>query len=408
MSGHLSENEIERFLTSRLTSAERPGAVRHVLAGCGICSRKIVEQAPGRLLDEAEETRRGRASRDSLRDHAITAARRQEVLWRPDETRLRQSLELLRAHPQGYDGLTFRQVRSLQGRPLAEALLRRGFELRFTEPRTMRWLIYNAVQTAESLRPEEHGPAAVLDLQAWAWAHLANAYKVTGEYSEAETAMARARALLRRGSGDLRLLAEVAKLEASLRTYQRRLPEASELLDRALRLALRLGNRQLTGEILLSKSSLQQHLGPHHQDVEILRRALSLIDTDRDPQLGVVGQQSLIGALVDRQEYGEAGVLLLKSGLRRRTTAPQVRWIEGKLLAGLGHLAKAERALLDTKDEIVEQGRHVMAAVLGLDLLPILLRQGKYQQVRETAQESYSLLRSLGLHRDAARAKRYL
>jgi len=70
---HLSEGEIERFLKARAAPGERQRVVRHLLAGCDVCRRRIVEKAPGPLLDETGERRRGRASRDPLRAPAAGA-----------------------------------------------------------------------------------------------------------------------------------------------------------------------------------------------------------------------------------------------------------------------------------------------------------------------------------------------
>jgi tetratricopeptide (TPR) repeat protein len=339
---HLSESEIERFLAARLEPADQQRVVRHLLAGCGVCNRKLVAQTPDRLLAQAEDDGwGGRGSRGRLRAHAVAAALRQEARLRTGEERLARSLELLHAGPAGYDDLSFRQVRTLYGRPLVDALLQRVHELRYSDPRAMRWLAYNAVEAAEGLLPEECAPAVRCDLQARAWAEMANAYKVNEEYMEAEGAFARARDLLRRGSGDLYLLAHVAALEASLRSAQRRLAESRELLDGAYRLYLRLGDRHLAGQALFSKGLITEHDGTYPRGVGLFRKGFALLDPDRDPQLVAVGRQGLITALVGAGDYREAGRLLLTSELRQRLgDLPNVRWVEGRLLAGIGQIAR--------------------------------------------------------------------
>jgi len=291
----------------------------------------------------------------------------------------------------------------------AEALLQRGFELRYTQPREMRWLAYNAVKAAEELRPEEHTPALLLDLQARAWAALANAYKINEEFGEAEAAFARARGLLRRGSGDPGLLAHIAVLEASLLTSRRRLRAARELLDSAHRLYLRLGDRHLAGKTLLSRALTSEHDGTYPEGVAFFRQGFTLLDPERDPELVAVGQQGLITALVGAGEHAEAGRLLLRSDLRNRLPeVPNVRWVEARLLAGLGQIDKAESALMAVREELLERRQSISAALAGLDLLPILLRQGRLGQVWATAHEVYGVFQDLGIHRDAARVQPYL
>ncbi len=408
MPTHLSDDEIDQFLAGRLEAEGRKRVLRHLTAGCGMCSRKLVEQTPERLLDEAAESRRGRASRDPLRDRTVAVATERDMLWRPDDKKLERSLELLAAHPRGYDALTFRQVQTLHGKTLVEALLQRSWESRFRDPRRMRWLAYNALKVAESLRPEEHAPATLFDLQARAWANLANAYKINDEYAEAEAALQRARDLLRRGSRDPRLLISVGWIESSLRSYQRRLIEARELIEACYRLSVRIGDRHLIGVSLISRSALSQYESNSHREIALLTRALTLIDVDRDPQLALSGRQGLVAVLLDNREYREASRLLLREDLRRRLSTPYVRWSEGRLLAGIEQTAKAENALLSTREQFVEQGRRSTAALVELDLIPIFLSQGKYGAARKAALESYTVLRDLGIYRDAAKAKRYL
>src|SRR4051794_734129 len=299
---HLSESEIARFLSARATPVEWRRVSRHLLAGCGVCSRKLIEGSPDRLLDEAQESRRGRTSRDPLRNPAGAAALDQDSRWRLNDKKLQQSLELLRTHPEGYDALTSRQIEALHGRALVEALLQKSWDVRFRDPRAMRWLAYNAVKAAESLRPEELAPALILDLQARAWSGLANAYKVNEEYGEADAAFAQARNLLRRGSGDLHTLARLAWREASLRTFQRRLTEARELLDGVYRLSLKLGDRHFSGQVLLSKGLSTVYDDTSHQGVPLFRQGLALLDPDRDPELLAVGQQGLITALLSSRQ----------------------------------------------------------------------------------------------------------
>ena len=409
---HLSDAEIGRYLASRLDPADEQRVARHVLAGCGVCGRKLVAGAPARLLDEAGDGGRRRAVRSSLRERAVAAALRQEDRWRTDEGKLERSLELLRESPQGYDGLTVRQIRELHGRALVEALLERSRELRYQDPRGMRWLAYNAVQAAGSLRPEEHGPS-LFDLQARAWACLANAYKVNYEFAEAEGALTRARALHPRGSGDPGLLAHLASTEAYLKSVRGRMIEAYELFDRVYRLHLKLGNRHLAGESLIAKAATMDDAGTPRQGIPLFRRGLALLDPDRDPQLVSVGQHGLINLTARSGDYRKAGELLLKSGLRQAfADAPlalgKVRWLEGKILDGIGRPASAERVLLEVRSELLDLGRLSDAAIVGLDLIQILLRQGKSLQVRELARESYDTLRSLGILQEAARIRPYL
>jgi tetratricopeptide (TPR) repeat protein len=251
------------------------------------------------------------------------------------------------------------------------------------------------------------------DVQAEAWAELANAYRVNDDLAEAEEAFGRARTLLRRGSGDLRILARLAAFEASLRGAQRRFFEARELLDRVYRLNLRRGDRHLAGEALFVQGMSVQYGGDSLAAVRLLRKAVVLLDPDRDPQVVSVGQQGLIHALVDCGEYRKAGELLLKSDLRQSfTNEPlkllKLRWLETKFMLSRGRHADAERALSHVQREFQERGKEYDAALVGLDLLPVRLRQGHAREARETAKNILVTFEALGIHREAARTRRYL
>jgi hypothetical protein len=411
---HLRDEEIELFLAARLDPDRQKGVVRHLLAGCGRCSRKLVERAPERLLAQAEEAKRRKSSLPTEREQAIGSAIQQEAQWKPDERKIIRSLGLLDSNPRGYEGLTFSQAQGLHGVSLVEALLTQIWELRFRDPKSMRWLAYTTVKIAQSLKSEDAAPSVLCDLQARAWGELANACRINEDYGEAEAAFGKARDLLRRGSGDLRLLAWMASLEALLRETQRRLAEAEELRIRTYRLYLKLNDRHLAGRALISLGGSMEYIyGRSCEGVQLLRTGLSLIDSGREPQLELIGQHSLMTLLAVSGEYQEAGSLLLKSGLRKSfadlpLNLLKVRWLEGKILAGCESSARAERAFWEVRTHFLDMGREHVAALVGLDLLSSLLRQGKSREIRPVASAVYQTFQDLGIHQHAANARRYL
>jgi tetratricopeptide (TPR) repeat protein len=404
---HLSEDEVERFFAARLDPSEQQRVARHLLTGCAICGRKLVEQAPGSLLEKMAADRHPEVAGSSPRDRTLAVALKQEARRLAGEAKLARSLELLRESP--YDALSFRQVRVLPGPSLVEDLVTRSHELRYRDPKTARWLAFNALKAAESLRPEECKLAARFDLQALAWAALANTYKLNEQFAEADGAIERAGASLRRGSRDPRLLARIAEFEASIRIAQRRLIEAGKLLKGACNLYLRLGDRHHAGRALIALGGLSERDGKYRQGILFLRRSMPLLDPDRDPYLVGASKQTLITLLVGGGDYGEAGRLLLKSDLRNLLIdLPHVRWTEGRLLAGLGKTAKSESALTQVRDEFSGRGQPYAASLVGLDLLDIWHRNGKSSLVRAAAREIYDTLQNLGIRQEAAKARRYL
>jgi tetratricopeptide (TPR) repeat protein len=273
----------------------------------------------------------------------------------------------------------------------------------------MRWLAFNAVRTVESLRPEEHDPTSLSDLKAQAWLQLANAYKINNQLAEAESALDRARAALRRGGNDLRLLGWAVKVESALRNAQRRLAEACELMDGAYRLYLKLEDRHLAGLALISKAVYLGHGTQYAESLLLYRRGIPLLEPGRDPQLDAIAQQGLITSLIGGGRHAEAGRLFLRSDLRHQlSNVPNIRWMEGRLLAGLGKNSKAEKALMEVREVFLGQGQEYTAAVVGLDLLPIWSLQGRSGMVRAAAGEIFDTLQSLGIRKEAAKARAYL
>ncbi|HEY7215860.1 MAG TPA: hypothetical protein VIC28_14630 [Thermoanaerobaculia bacterium] len=411
---HLSMSEVEELVGGRLQAVERKRAVRHLLSGCRLCGERLAATAPELFFSEAPlaVAFREEAYDDAI-DRAAAAAGDFLSRWQRDRERLARGLDLVRQSPQGYDGLSFEQVQELQGRPLIEALLQLSYESRFKDHKAMRWLAYNAAMAAANLRPEDHGRGVTFDLQARAWAELANAYRVNEEIDEAEEAFRHARALLAQGTGSLLLLARVADLEASLLSDQRRLAEACELLDGVRRLYLDLGDFHLAGQALVKKAIAVRYGGDLQQGVQIFRQALSLLDAEREPQLVAVCQQGLVGTLADCGQFREAGQLLLESGLRRTFAAEpvallKVRWVEAKILGGLGKLSQAERALIEVRNEFFRIGNSNEAALVGLDLAAVWLRQKKVRETQELSRSMLATFRSLGIQPEADQALRFL
>ncbi|HSK76339.1 MAG TPA: hypothetical protein VLQ45_07745 [Thermoanaerobaculia bacterium] len=403
---HLSDAEIERYLTGWLDAGQFEEAVRHLLTGCTECGDRIARHARTLLSreDGPEEAEFPEAGYDEALDRAKRSVPRLEAAAERDLKKLSRSLDLLTTKDPGR--LTSRQVSSLYGWPLCEALLRKSFEERYRDPRRMLELAHWARVVAEQTPLDSRAPEFVYDLRARAWAELANAHRINEGFREAENALARAYSLLSKGTGDLLLLARVTDLEASLRSSQRRLDEGLGLLDQVYRLYLEAGDRHLAGRALISRGINLHYRGDAGAAVDLLREGLALIDPGRDRQLTAIGQEGLLHALVDCGKYREAGELLLQSGLRQAFAGEplnllKLRGVEAKILAGRGKLGRAGRALEEVRAELTRVGQDYDAALVGLDLAAVWLRMGKAADVRELAGEMLETFRFLEVHTQA-------
>jgi tetratricopeptide (TPR) repeat protein len=396
MTPHPTEEELAQFLAARLDPVDQRRVVRHFLAGCAACSRAIC-------------VLQGRGSRVA---HSPAAVRQQET-QRAEDQQLASVLAALRAASEATVESGLPPVPPLQGRELVEALLHSSFALRFTDSKAMEGLTYRALLEAEGLRAEDHARTVVCDLRAQVWAELANAFRINERYEAARAAFRQARALLPQGTGDLGLLVHLTGLQATLCIAQRRLTQARELLSGAYLLSVRLGDRRRTGQSLIARGITFHHEGRFATSARLYEKALGVLDEDRDSDLVQIGQQCHFVSLVGVGDYPAAGELLLRSDLRRAFAAQplglsRIRWAEGNLMAGLGKTATATRVLSEVRSQFQEQELPCNAAMVGLDLLPLLQRQGKSREVREIARKSYATLRDLKIFPEAAKAKPYL
>ncbi|HEX2224253.1 MAG TPA: hypothetical protein VHN15_08600, partial [Thermoanaerobaculia bacterium] len=146
--------------------------------------------------------------------------------------------------------------------------------------------------------------------------------------------------------------------------------------------------------------------------VQSLQAGLALLDSGRDPQLTAVANQALLDAMVDCGEFCRAAELLLESGLRQAFSSDplnllRLRWVEGKILAGLGKLSRAEQVFEAVREEFREKGLEYDAALAGLDLAAVWLQEGRVSEVRSLAQGMLEIFRDLKVHREAVKALRF-
>lgn len=396
MTNHLTEQELERFLARRLDPADQSRVVRHLLAGCALCSRRISALEAYASLQSL--TPKPAPEQDPLREKG---------------PKLQIALEALRTISDSQGDSDFQQVPTLRGRKLVEFLLQKSFELRYTDSKAMEIWSYKALKAAEGLRIEDYSLATIHDLQARAWGELANSFAIGESKDQAGAAFGRARALLQKGTQDLYLLAHLCCLEASFHIDQRRLDQAHELLSGSHFLYTRLGDRHLAGRTLILKGAALFYENRYTESVKVYRKAIPMINVDQDPVLLAVAQQCMVDALLGLGEYRKAGELFLKSGLRQNfSNSPlglaRIRWTEGKLLAGLGKASAATRALFEVRAQFLDGKFPHTSAIVDLDLLPLLLRQGKFREVRGIAKQAYGTLRDLNIDSEAVRAKPYL
>jgi tetratricopeptide (TPR) repeat protein len=403
---HLAEKDFDDFWQDRLAPIALRRAVRHLAAGCEACRRHLAATAP-RVTPFWQLERLPDDAYDAPVDRAFRAVRKLLPKLNQDKERRDRGLALFRERG-GWTGISYPERRSFQGLwPHIEIFLQRSFDARYSKPREMLELAQIAQGVSERLDGGRYGDSLVFDLQARVWGELGNAYRVNERYQEADTAFATAHRLLDQGTGDLFLRARLWNLESSLRRDQRRFGAALGLLDKAHRTYHKLGDRNLAARMLMKKGNCQRHCGSLKDAVKTLRKSIAQLNMTIDPHLGAIAHQNLLDALIDAGQIGEAGRLLLESGLRQSFADDplnllRLRWVEAKILAGHGRLTDAERVFGEVRTGFRDHGLHYDAALAGVDLALVRVKQDK--DVRDLAVELYSECRARGVNPQAVRA----
>jgi tetratricopeptide (TPR) repeat protein len=275
-----------------------------------------------------------------------------------------------------------------------------------------------AVLIADAL--EEGSPFEagwIYQLRALAWAHLGNARRARGDMRESEDAFSMSDPWWGAGeeaAGDaLGYGLDILTLKATLRKDQRRFADALTLLDLAFTGYLH-GDPEhrdlhLAGRILVKKAHVLTDLGEPKRAILTLREAEGLVDPDRDPRLLLCLRHNLLDNLASAGRFAEARELLpeveaLCQSAGSRLDEIRLRWVEGRIAAGLGDRSGARRSFDDARREFAARGMAYDAALVSLELAVLLIEQGETAEVRELAEEIAEIFRARDVHRETLAA----
>ncbi len=412
MSEHHPRREaLEGLLLSRLPAAEAKDTIGHLLGGCERCQEDLSPLATAMFTpDAAPEPHLSEPEVDAY-DLAISAAfnkalQRERELASDREMARRKGEEIVRA-------LRRAETPALPDGPaswgLCEVLLEKSRELRHSDPAGMLVLANLARLAADRLAPQVHGADQRTDMQARAWAELANAYRITDDFPQAEAAMACALDLRAQGTGDPLLYARIADLNASLLCDLRRFREAFRMLDIAYAIHRRHSDAHEVGRILILRGLYTGYAGQPEEGLQLLVQGLPMIDRARDPKLVF---HTLHNILLFRVELGEYEAAQRQLQRMRSLYAAHAAWLdlvklhrlEAEIAAGLGDLETAEATFQQIRQDLNEAGLAYQAALVSLDLASVWLRQGRTADVRRLVTETTAAFRVLGTEREALSA----
>lgn len=286
-------------------------------------------------------------------------------------------------------------------------LIRRAETLRFSDAARMRRVAEAAVELADAL-PREAAPAALIeDARAEAHACLANSLRINGELLHAEEAWPRAERHLAAGTGDPLLAAKLAQYKGSLRVDQHRPEEAATLFREAYAAYARLGERELAGRAAIALGIAHRKLGRFGEAIRSTLEAGRLVSRGTDVALPLIAMQNLVHYLHDAGFNEHAAGLLerirdLVEENAGNLTLLRLRFLEGKIAAGLGKQVEARAALNAVRREFLAKGMLYDAALVALELAALYAEAGWTFEVEKLAEEMYPVFISRELPREAS------
>ncbi len=399
---HPARETLDGFLSGSLDVSAAKAVVTHLLEGCTPC-RELLEHLSATLFlppDDADIS----PELDAAYDDAISTAFA-GALKKSEETRRRKEARSVA----GAEGLPLPGDRDFSTFATCEALLDRSHAVQLSDPETALRLADLAALAAEGIDPGAPGAASapeIADLQSKAWSEVANAHRITGDLAKADRLMARALECRARGTGDTRLLARLSALSGALACAQRRFDEAFRLLDVAYSLYMSLNDRTAAGRALIARGLYSGYVGDPLEGIHYLLQGLNIIDRAKEPKLAFQALHNIVLLRVELGEYEEASQYLYRmQPLYDRYLSDverlKLRWVEGKIAAGLGRLDEAEEAFLEASRDFDQAGLGYRAALVSLDLVAVWLRQGRTSEIRHLVAELLATFRAIGVEREA-------
>jgi tetratricopeptide (TPR) repeat protein len=246
--------------------------------------------------------------------------------------------------------------------------------------------------------------------QVFGWALLGNARRVASNLAGAKEAFGRSACLQEErpeGRPDLPEPWRLLDLEASLRTSLRNIPEALRLLDQAVQVAPRTGSIQ--ARLLCKRSTALERMGDSEGSIAALREALAQIDRDADPDLFCMVLFNLMDSLCSSGRAAEAAEMLpelrrLQAQMGNGLNQIRLRWLEGKIDAGLGRIGQAIEALSAVRAAFAKEDIRYDEAQAGMELAGLYLEQGRTAEVKRLVLQMEPVFRAKGVHEEARKA----
>ncbi|HEX6900322.1 MAG TPA: hypothetical protein VF789_11435 [Thermoanaerobaculia bacterium] len=402
-SRHPDRNALDRYSRGKASTTEERWIEDHLRSGCERCQREVDDillraMSPAGSSGEDEVWRR-LVALVSRRFGEVAAERREAPALAAE----------IFGHPAASQPGLIRTDPRFQNAAVCELLIQRSFEEGFRNPSRAIEIAELALLVTDHLEPGLYGRSVVLDFRARAWAFLGNARRLSFDLTGAEEALDQAESCLEQGSADPMEEARILDLRASLLGDQGRFEQAAEILDAVIDIYNELRESHFKGRAMISKGHFLGFSGWPEDAIRVTRKGLGLLDLNREPRLVLMARHNLAWFLTDCGRAAEARWQLERfrhvySDFRDPWTELRLAWLDGRIAGGLGQLEKAEEILREVRRRFLADGHGYDASLVTLDLAHLYLQKGRTAEVRELAQETFSVFHSKDVHRQALAA----
>ncbi|HSK81049.1 MAG TPA: tetratricopeptide repeat protein [Thermoanaerobaculia bacterium] len=407
--GHVSEELLGRFIRVEVSRREAQNVVRHLLSGCARCLEAVHRVATEAGLFGSASAAGWEQAYEKVFEHALAFANEEEQ---------RLALEKLRGWALWGDLRPLTPQRRLSTVEaderfhtfgLYDRLLEAGRWALRSEPAEAVHIARLAIRVAERLDPARNGEHRRADLRSAAWGALGNALRVAEDFEGARRAFNEAWKILEEeGSNDPLERAALLSLEASYIKEIGEFETAESALEEALEIYRKVGDAHLQGRVLLKMGEAIGHVAPE-RGIAHLRKASALLDKSREPRLELSVQHALAWFLNDLGRPEEALVAVDRARPVYRqfpdaSTQLRLHLLEGRIAHCLGELSEAESIFGRLREDFRVLGLNQGVVLVTIELAQVLIRQGEPARAAQLAAESYTAMRSWGLHNDALAA----
>lgn len=322
----------------------------------------------------------------------------------PARLRAGELLEMLRGLPEGSRSAVVKVVEEYQSWALCELVCDESVREASRNLEAAASWARLAEEIAVTVRGPEGWRRSVLG---YAKGHGANVLKVVGELEAADVMLEEAKRLWKAGADPEGVLdpGRMLEIEASLRRAQRRFDESLDLL----RQELVVGRSQASA--LIQMGFTLEVMGDYEHAINTLLQADSLLNRITEPRLWYTQRFNLAVNYCHQNRYFEAAELMkqvrdLATDLEDEIFLVRVRWLTGRISAGLGKREEAARILAQAHRDFAARKMWYDVALALLELAALLLDEKRAAEVKVLAQELVEVFESKRVHREALIALR--